>query len=163
MQEVDNLRGIRLAYEVERAYLQGARKLSDKLGGFVRAKRRIKDLPGVFDTALGDIALRHANFVEFLDYGLFNVGLYAPDTRNRKRKLLDLVPCQIFVYLRGRILSERDEQHRRFFARRKGFHGQCVQGCSPFRFVKISCRDAIHRVRDIKSNAVLGHGRHIWR
>ena len=65
--EVEELRGIGLAQEVEGTHLQARRKTVDDLERLVGAERLLEDVLRILETARRDVILCHAHGVEFCD------------------------------------------------------------------------------------------------
>jgi len=65
--EVEELRGIGLAQEVEGTHLQARRKTVDDLERLVGTERLLEDVLRILETARGDVILCHAHGVEFGD------------------------------------------------------------------------------------------------
>ena len=110
--DVEDLGGVGLAQELERAHLDGAGQARHDLLGVLGAERLLEDRAGVVEPALGDVLLGQRDLVELLDHLVLALGRDVADAGDLERELVDLLLAQVLEHGRRGLGAQAHEQDR---------------------------------------------------
>ena len=114
LNEVKQLRGIRLAQEVEGTYLQTRRETIDDLESLVWAKSLLQDILRILQTARGDVVLCHAHGVKLSNDLCLEGGRYLFLVCDLKRQLFNLIIVHMLKELCRVFRPDCNEEDCRF-------------------------------------------------
>jgi hypothetical protein len=111
LDEVQEVRRVRAADEVERPHLQAAGEAVDDVHRLLRAQRFFQQLARVVDAARGDELLGHHELVELHQHLVALLGLDALQARDLEGELLDFVFPKVLEDLRGDLGPQRHQEN----------------------------------------------------
>ena len=115
LDEVENLRGVGLADELEGEGRERFGQALEDFLGLVGAQGLGQDCPGVLHTTRGDVLVRLDHVIELFEQVLGQVGLDLAQVGDFQGKLLDVFRAADVLEDVGRdVGSQRDEQRRGF-------------------------------------------------
>jgi hypothetical protein len=101
LNEVEEVSRIRASDKIEWPDLEARSKPVYDVDGLLAAKRLFQELTGKIDTAGGNELVRHHEFLELLQDGIFGFRVYCFKPGNLEGKGFNFIFPQIFEYFRG--------------------------------------------------------------
>ncbi len=115
LDEVQQLRRIGLAQEIERTYLQTRCQAVQDVHSLLGTERLLEHALRILETAGRDIILGHRHLIELADDGCLLLRCHLLMISDLERDALDLIVIEMLEYL-GRVLRpQRDKQYSGFF------------------------------------------------
>ena len=120
LQEVQKLRGVRLAQELERAHLQACREAFEDVARLFRAQCLFQDRLRVFQAARRNIIVRHHQLIKFADNHIFLFDTDLLVVGNVERDCFNFVLVHVREDFSRVVAAEGYEQNRRLFVSTHG-------------------------------------------